>query len=110
MALNGATIILGISSANGNGSATGSGTTRRGGITKGGGIGASINKQGPLPILDPIVELFIELRWNYQGVKIEKLRNLQHFQCNPHENLQEAYAEMRKLIMVTQGVIEAQAV
>ncbi len=61
MALNGAMAILGISSASGNGSASGSGTTRRGGITKGGGVGASINTRGPLPIFDPIVELFIEL-------------------------------------------------
>ncbi len=37
-------------------------------------------------------------------------KGLQYFQCKPHESLLKAYAWMCRLIMVTQGVIEAQAV
>ncbi len=37
---------------------------------------------------------------------MEKLHNLQEFQCKPHENMGEAYMQMKKLIIMTQGVIE----
>jgi len=38
------------------------------------------------------------------------LWSLRDFQCKPHESLQEAYAWMHRLIMVTQGVIKTQAI
>jgi benzoyl-CoA reductase/2-hydroxyglutaryl-CoA dehydratase subunit BcrC/BadD/HgdB len=41
---------------------------------------------------------------------MEKLHNLQEFQCKPHENMWEAYMQMKKMIIMTQGVIEAQAI
>ncbi|BBN19983.1 hypothetical protein Mp_8g15430 [Marchantia polymorpha subsp. ruderalis] len=50
------------------------------------------------------------LRKNYQGVKTEKLRSLQEFERKTGESLREAYTRMRRLISVTHGVIEAQAV
>jgi hypothetical protein len=31
---------------------------------------------GPLLVFNPIVELFCELQWNYQGVRTKKLLNL----------------------------------
>ncbi len=43
-------------------------------------------------------------------MKTEKLRSLQEFERKTNESLCEAYTRMRRLIAVTQGVIEAQAV
>jgi hypothetical protein len=43
-------------------------------------------------------------------VKTEKLRSLQEFEQKINESLHEAYIRMRQLIIVTQGVTEAQAV
>jgi len=63
-----------------------------------------------LPIFNKVVEFFCELRQNYLGVRIEKLQSLQDFQHKPHESLRKAYAQMHRLIMVTQGVTEAQIV
>jgi hypothetical protein len=60
-----------ISSASGSGNAI-----RSGGITGGGGARASINTWGPLLVFNPFVEFFCELWWNYQGVRIKKLRSL----------------------------------
>jgi hypothetical protein len=42
----------------------------------GGGARESINMQGPLLAFNPIVEFFCGLWWNYQRVRIEKLRSL----------------------------------
>jgi hypothetical protein len=64
--------------------------------------------QGPLFIFNPIVEFFYELGHNYQG--IEKLQSLLDFQCKPNESLEKTYAQMCRLIMVTQGVIKAQTI
>ncbi len=87
----GASTTFGISSISESKSATDSGTTRSGGITKGGGVGASISTWAPLPIFNPFMEFFHELRWNHQGVRTKKLWSLQDFQHKPHESLQEAY-------------------
>jgi len=65
----GASTTFGISSISESKSATDSGTTRSGGITKGGGVGASISTWAPLPIFNPFMEFFHELRWNHQGVR-----------------------------------------
>ncbi len=89
------------------GSASDSGTIISGWTTKGGGTRASTSTWGLLLALNPIVEFFYELRWNYQRVKTKKLQSLQEFLHTPHESLQEAYAWMHRLIIVTQGVIEA---
>ncbi len=43
-------------------------------------------------------------------MKTEKLRSLQEFERKTTESLREAYTHMRRLIVVTQGVTEAQAV
>ncbi len=43
-------------------------------------------------------------------MKTKKLRNLQEFERKTNESLCEAYTRMRWLIVVTQGVTEAQAV
>jgi hypothetical protein len=43
-------------------------------------------------------------------VRTKKLWSLQDFQHKPHESLRENYAQMHRLIMVTQGVTKAQAV
>jgi hypothetical protein len=57
-----------------------------------------------------ITEFFLRLKKNYQGVKTKKLRSLQGFEWKINESLREAYTRMRRLIAVTQGVTEAQAV
>ncbi len=59
---------------------------------------------------NPVMEFFLRLKKNYQGVKTKKLRSLQEFEQKTNENLCEAYTRMRRLIAVTQGVTEAQAV
>jgi hypothetical protein len=41
---------------------------------------------------------------------MEKLRSLQEFERKTSESLHEAYTRMQRLIVVTQGVTEAQAV
>ncbi len=61
VAPSGATTILSISSTSGSKSANGSGATKSGGPITCGGLGASINTQGPLLALNPIVEFFHEL-------------------------------------------------
>jgi hypothetical protein len=38
---------------------------------------------------------------------MKKLKNLQEFQRNSHESLWKAYAQMHKLITMTQNVMEA---
>jgi hypothetical protein len=52
----------------------------------------------------------LRLKKNYQGVKTEKLRNLQEFEWKTTESLHEAYTRMRRLIAVTQGVTKVQEV
>jgi hypothetical protein len=64
----------------------------------------------PPPPFNPITEFFLRLKKNYQGVKMEKLRSLQEFEQKTSESLREAYTRMRRLISVTQGVTEVQAV
>ncbi len=87
MAPSGATTILHINLASGSVNANGNGTTKSGGTTGGGGARASTSTRSPFPILNLVVEFFRELQRNYQGVRIEKLTNLQDFQCKPHESL-----------------------
>ncbi len=43
-------------------------------------------------------------------MKTEKLRSLQEFERKTNESLCKAYTRMRRLIVVTQGVMEAQAI
>jgi hypothetical protein len=57
-----------------------------------------------------MMEFFLRLKKNYQGVKIEKLRSLQVFEQKTSESLCEAYTRMPRLITVTQGVTKAQVV
>jgi hypothetical protein len=47
----------------------------------GGGGNGSIVRAWVFPTFNPTTEFFEELCTNYQGVKIEKLRTLQKFQC-----------------------------
>jgi hypothetical protein len=107
VAPSGATTILSISSASVNKSGNGNRTTKNGGTTTCGGVGASIITRGPLFAFNLVVEFFHELQGNYQRVKTKKIQSLQDLLSKPHENLQQAYAQMCRLIMVTQGVMEA---
>ncbi|BBN06970.1 hypothetical protein Mp_3g25410 [Marchantia polymorpha subsp. ruderalis] len=85
------------------GTSTSSGTVSiAGGSTRGDASG--------VPSFSPIPEFFQRLRKNYQGVKTEKLRSLQEFERKTGESLREAYTRMRRLISITHGVTEAQAV
>ena len=72
--------------------------------------GAALAGSGAIPVFNPVVEFFAVLRENYQGVRTDKLRSLQDFQRKTGESLREAYTRMRRLITVTKGVTEAQAV
>ncbi len=111
VAPSGAITTLDINLVNGSRNTNSNATTKSGGtIGNGDGAMASTSMWGPLPAFNLILEFFHKLQWNYQGVKIEKLRSLQDFQCKPHESLRKTYAWMPKLIMVTQGVIEAQTI
>jgi hypothetical protein len=49
----------------------------------------------PPPSFNPVTELFLRLKKNYQGVKTEKLRNLQEFEWKTNESFHEAYTRMR---------------
>ncbi len=64
----------------------------------------------PPPSFNPITKFFLRLKKNYQGVKTEKLKNLQEFEQKTNENLRKAYTRMRWLITVTQGVTKVQVV
>ena len=64
----------------------------------------------PPPSFNPMTEFFLQLRKNYQGVRTDKLRSLTDFERKTSESLRKAYSRMRRLISVTQGVTEAQAV
>ncbi|CAM6111262.1 unnamed protein product [Calypogeia fissa] len=75
-----------------------------------GGVVGTATPTGAPPPFNPIEEFFKVLKKNYQGVRTEKLRSLQEFQRKTGESLREAHARMRRLISVTQGVTEAQAV
>lgn len=66
--------------------------------------------RGLVPPFDPLVSFFHHLRVHYQGVRIDKLQSLQDFQQKIGESLRESYTRMRRLIAVTQGVTDAQAV
>jgi hypothetical protein len=45
----------------------------------------------PPPPFNPVTEFFLRLKKNYQGVKMEKLRNLQEFERKTSESFCEAY-------------------
>jgi hypothetical protein len=65
----------------------------------------------PPPPFNLVTEFFLRLKKNYQGLKTEKLKSLQEFERKIiNENLHEAYIRMQRLIAITQGVTEAQAV
>jgi len=74
-----------------------------GGVASGGTTTLSTPSTGtqviPPPPFNPITEFFLRLKKNYQGMKTKKLRSLR-----------EAYTHMRRLIAITQGLTEAQAV
>ncbi len=72
-------IILSNIVASGSENASGSGTIGSGRAIRSGAISPSTNTWGPLFAFNLVVEFFQELRWNHQGVWIEKLRNLQEF-------------------------------
>ncbi len=85
-----------------------------GGVANGGTITSSTPSTStqvvPPPSVNPITKFFLRLKKNYQGVKTEKLMSLQEFERKTSESLCEAYIHMRRLIAVTQGVMEAQVV
>jgi len=89
-------------------------STTHGGVTSGGTITSSTPNTSthvvPLPPFNPVTEYFLRLKKNYQGVKMEKLKNLQEFEWKTTESLREAYTHMRQFIVVTQGVTKAKAV
>jgi hypothetical protein len=64
----------------------------------------------PPPPFNHVTELFLKLKKNYQGVKTEKLRNLQEFERKTSESLRKVYTHMQRLILATQGVTKAQAI
>ncbi len=64
----------------------------------------------PPPPFNLVTEFFLRLKKNYQGVKTEKLKSLQEFERKTSESLRKAYIRMQRLIIVTQGVMEAQAI
>jgi hypothetical protein len=72
------------------------------------GDGASTSTMAPC--FNPIVEFFKVLEKSYQGVRVDKLKNLQDFQRKSGESLREAYSRMRRLIVATGGVTTAQSV
>ncbi|BBN14385.1 hypothetical protein Mp_6g11220 [Marchantia polymorpha subsp. ruderalis] len=74
------------------------------------GVASTSGETTGVPSFSPIPEFFKRLRKNYQGVRTEKLRSLQEFERKTGESLREAYTRMRRLISVTHGVTEAQAV
>jgi len=85
-----------------------------GGVASGGTITSSTPSMStlvvPPPLFNPIMEFFLRLKKNYQGVKTEKLKSLQKFKQKINESLREAYTHMQRLIIVTQGVTEVQGV
>jgi hypothetical protein len=85
-----------------------------GGVANGGTITLSTPSTStqvvPPPPFNPITEFFLKLKKNYQGMKTKKLRSLQEFKRKTSESLREAYTRMRRLIAITQGLTEAQAV
>jgi hypothetical protein len=85
-----------------------------GGVASGGTTASSTPSMStqvvPPPPFNPVTKFFLRLKKNYQGVKTEKLRNLQEFERKINENLRKAYTRMRQLIAITQGVTEAHAV
>ncbi|PTQ27347.1 hypothetical protein MARPO_0204s0011, partial [Marchantia polymorpha] len=74
------------------------------------GVASTSGETTGVPSFSPIPEFFKRLRKNYQGVRTEKLRSLQEFEQKTGESLREAYTRMQRLISVTHGVTEAQAV
>jgi hypothetical protein len=76
----------------------------------GGNTGGAAQMSSAAPTFNPIVEFFKVLAKSYQGVRVDKLKSLQDFQRKAGESLREAYFRMRRLIMATSGVTEAQSV
>ncbi|PTQ40682.1 hypothetical protein MARPO_0038s0037 [Marchantia polymorpha] len=74
------------------------------------GVASTSGETTGVPSFSPIPEFFKRLRKNYQGVRTEKLRSLLEFERKTGESLREAYTRMRRLISITHGVTEAQAV
>ncbi|PTQ44536.1 hypothetical protein MARPO_0020s0163, partial [Marchantia polymorpha] len=64
------------------------------------GVASTSGETTCVPLFSPIHEFFKRLRKNYQG----------EFERKTGESLREAYMRMRRLISVTHGVTEAQAV
>ena len=71
------------------------------------GTGGTTQTAAVAPTFNHIVEFFKVLAKSYQGVRVDKLRSLQDFQRKTSESLREAYAKMRRLIVATGGVTEA---
>ncbi len=68
MTPSGALATSNISLANGRENVTCGGANKSGGIIGGGGARASTSTQGTLPVFNPVVDFFHELRQNYQRV------------------------------------------
>jgi hypothetical protein len=52
----------------------------------------------PPPPFNIVMEFFLRLKKNNQGVKTEKLRSLQEFERKTSESLREAYIRMQRLM------------
>jgi hypothetical protein len=48
----------------------------------------------PPPPFNLVMEFFLKLKKNYQGMKTEKLKSLQEFEQKTSESLHEAYIHM----------------
>jgi hypothetical protein len=66
--------------------------------------------EGQPPPFNPTAELFLQLFWDYQGQRADKMKALRTFVRGGDESLREAHARLRRLIIATHGVTEQQAV
>lgn len=66
--------------------------------------------KGEMPKFNPMVEFFKVLAKSYLGVRVDKFKTLQDFQRKTGESLCKVYARMKRLIVATGGVTEAQSV
>jgi hypothetical protein len=70
----------------------------RGGVVNGGittlSTPSTSTQVVPPPSFNLVMEFFMRLKKNYQGVKTEKLRNFQEFERKSSESFCEAYTRM----------------
>jgi hypothetical protein len=67
-------------------------------------------KSTKVPAFNPVAEFFKVLKKKDQGLKAEQLRSLQTFERRPGESLRATYVRMKRLIVSTKGVTQAQSV